>query len=128
MIKTKTEVSYDLINPSLTAIVFAKISQSIRNDEAETYTLFIEEWVELPYNVNVPDGTGGLVQETFIEKKIIRNHTRQVSFTESDALTNGLDQMFTITETGAFRRKRYTQLGHLYINNIEQVRGVEWEE
>ena len=128
MIKTTTAVPYDLINPSLTAVVFAKISTSIRNDEAETYTLNIEEWVELPYTANVPDGNGGTVEETFINKKVIRNHVRVISFADSDALTNNLDQMFTITETGAYRRKRYTQLGHLVVNNMEEVRGVQWEE
>ena len=128
MIKTTIPVSYDLINPSLTAVVYAKISSSIRNDEAETYTLNIEEWIEIPYTENVPDGNGGTVEQTFTNKKIIRTHTRVISFAESDALTDNLDQMFTITETGAYRRKRYTQLGHLVINNMEQVRGVQWEE
>jgi len=128
MIKTTIPVSYDLINPSLTAVVFAKISSSIRNDEAETYTLNIEEWIEIPYTANVPDGNGGTVEETFVNKKVIRNHLRVISFDESDALTDNLDQMFTINETGAYRRKRYTQLGHLVLNNMEAVRGVTWQE
>lgn len=128
MIKTSTPVSYDLINPSLTAVVFAKISSSVRNDENETYTLNIEEWVEIPYTANVPDGNGGTVEETFTNKKVIRSHVRVMSFAESDGLTDNLDQMFTITETGAYRRKRYTQLGHLLINNMEEVRGVQWVE
>ena len=128
MIKTSTPVSYDLINPSLTAVVFAKISSSVRNDENETYTLNIEEWVEIPYTANVPDENGGLVEQEFINKKVIRTHTRVMSFAESDYLTDNLDQMFTINETGAYRRKRYTQLGHLLVNNMEEVRGVQWEE
>jgi len=128
MIKTSTPVSYDLINLSLTAVVFAKISSSIRNDEAETYTLNIEEWIEIPYMENVPDGNGGTVEQTFVNKKVVRTHTRIMTFAESDYLTDNLDQMYTITETGAYRRKRYTQLGHLLINNMEQVRGVQWEE
>ena len=128
MIKTTTAVPYDLINPSLTAVVFAKIVQTIRNDEAETYTLNIEEWIEIPYTANVPDENGGTVEQTFVNKKVIRTHTRVMTFAESDYLTDNLDQMYTITETGAFRRKRYTQLGHLLINNMEQVRGVQWEE
>jgi len=128
MIKTSTPVTYDLINASLTAVVFAKISSSIRNDEAEIYTLNIEEWIEIPYTSEVPDGNGGTVEQTFTNKKIVRTHTRVMTFAESDYLTDNLDQMYTITETGAFRRKRYTQLGHLLINNMEQVRGVQWEE
>jgi hypothetical protein len=128
MIKTSTPVSYDLINPSLTAVVFAKISSSVRNDETETYTLNIEEWIEVPYTANVPNENGDLVEQEFTNKKVIRNHVRVMTFVESDYLTDNLDQMYTITETGAYRRKRYTQLGHLLINNMEQVRGVQWEE
>ena len=128
MIKTSTPVSYDLINPSLTAVVFAKISSSVRNDENETYTLNIEEWVEIPYTANVPDENGDLVEQEFTNKKVIRTHTRVMTFAESDYLTDNLDQMYTITETGAYRRKRYTQLGHLLINNMEEVRGVQWVE
>lgn len=127
MIKTTTPVTYDLINPTLAEIVFAKIGQSIRNDESETYTLYIEEWVELPYTVEVPDGNGGTVQETFTNKQTVRNHSRVMSFVEADALTDALDQMYAITETGAYRRKKYTELGHLLINNSEEVRGVQWE-
>lgn len=127
MIKTTTEVPYDLVNPSLTSIVFAKITSTNRNDDAEIYTLNIEEWIEIPYTAEVPDGNGGTVVGSFVDKKTVRNHVRVVTFTESDALTAGLDQMFTITETGAYRRKKYTELGHLYINNVEEVRGVQWE-
>jgi len=127
MIKTTTPVSYDLINPSLQEIVKAKISTSVRNDENETYTLNIEEWVDIPYTAMIPDENGELYEANFINKKIIRKHTRIMTFVEADALTDALDQMYTITETGAFRRKKYVELGHLLINNVEQVRGVNWE-
>ena len=127
MIKTTTEVSYDLINPNEKAIVFAKITNANRNDEYEIYTLAIEEWIEISYTAEVPDGNGGTVEETFVNKKTVRNHSRTMSFVDSDNLTNALDQMYTITETGAYRRKKYTELGHLLINNSEDVRGVAWE-
>ena len=42
----------------------------IRNDEAEIYTLNIEEWIEIPYTSEVPDGNGGTVEQTFTNKKI----------------------------------------------------------
>jgi hypothetical protein len=127
MIKTTIPVSYDLINPSLQEVVKAKIATSVRNDENETYSLNIEEWVEIPYTEMVPDENGDLVQGNFIKKVGIRNHVRVMTFVEADALTNALDQMYSITETGAYRRKKYTELGHLLINNLEQVRGVSWE-
>lgn len=128
MIKTATAVSYYDVDPDLKAVIFAKITQTVRNDDAETYTLYIEEWVEIPYTAEVPDGNGGTVEQTFTNKKTIRTHTRVMTFAESDYLTDNLDQMYTITETGAFRRKRYTQLGHLLINNLEEVRRVQWVE
>ena len=127
MIKTTTAVPYDLVNPSLTSIVFAKITNTSRNDDAETYTLSIEEWIEIEYTAEVPDGNGGTVVETFTNKQTVRNHSRIMTFVEADTLTDNLDLMYTITETGAFRRKKYTQLGHLLINNLEAVRGAQWE-
>lgn len=128
MIKTAIPVSYYDVDPDLKAVIFAKITQTVRNDDAETYTLYIEEWVEIPYTAEVPDGNGGTVEQTFTNKKVVRTHTRVMTFAESDYLTDNLDQMYTITETGAFRRKRYTQLGHLLINNLEEVRRVQWVE
>jgi len=127
MIKTTTAVAYDLVNPSLTSIVFAKITNTLRNDDAETYMLNIEEWIELPYSIEVPDENGGVVLENFVTRQTVRNHSRVMTFVEADTLTDNLDLMYTITETGAFRRKKYTELGHLLINNSEQVRGVQWE-
>lgn len=127
MIKTTTEVPYDLVNPSLTSIVFAKITSTLRNDDAEIYTLNIEEWIEIPYTAEVPDGNGGTVVGSFVDKKTVRNHSRIMNFVEADTLTDNLDLMYTITETGAYRRKKYTELGHLLINNIETVRGAQWE-
>jgi hypothetical protein len=127
MIKTTTAVPYDLVNPLLTQIVFAKITNTSRNDDAETYTLSIQEWIEIPYTAEVPDGNGGTVEETFTSIKNIRSHSRVMTFVEADTLTDNLDLMYTITETGAFRRKKYTELGHLLINNLESVRGVQWE-
>lgn len=127
MIKTTQPISYDYITPSSMQVVYAKIATTVRNDENETYTLNIEEWVEIPYTEMVPDENGDLVQGNFIKKEVIRNHVRIMTFVEADALTDALDQMYNITETGAYRRKKYTELGHLLINNLEQVREVNWE-
>lgn len=132
MIKTKTEVSYDLINPDTKAIVFAQVVSAIRNDINETYTLTIKEWVEIPYQENVPvyDEQGneiGMEIQNFIRRKDVRTMQRVMTFTDADNLTAFLDSQFEITETNTARRKRYTILGHLVINNQESVRKVEWE-
>lgn len=132
MIKTKTEVSYDLINPDTKAIVFAQVVSAIRNDINETYTLTIKEWVEIPYQENVPvyDEQGneiGMEIQNFIKRKDVRTMQRVMTFPDADNLTAFLDSEFTITETNTARRKRYTILGHLVINNQESVRKVEWE-
>ena len=132
MIKTKTEVSYDLINPDTKAIVFAQVVSAIRNDINETYTLTIKEWVEIPYQENVPvyDEQGSEIEmeiQNFIRRKDVRTMQRVMTFTDADNLTAFLDSQFEITETNTARRKRYTILGHLVINNQESVRKVEWE-
>jgi hypothetical protein len=132
MIKTKTEVSYDLINPDTKAIVFAQVVSAVRNDINETYTLTIKEWVEIPYQENVPvyDEQGneiGMEIQNFTKRKDVRTMQRVMTFTDADNLTAFLDSQFEITETNTARRKRYTVLGHLVINNQESVRKVEWE-
>jgi hypothetical protein len=127
MIKTKNTVSYNPVNLDEKEIVFAKVLLALRNDDVETYTLTIKEWVEIPYSENVPNENGEMEVQNFINKKEVRTIQRVMTFVEADQLTTLLDSMFTITETGSARRKRYTILGHLLVNNSENVRNVEWE-
>jgi len=127
MIRTAEPVSYNLVDTSLKEIVYAKVISALRNDENETYTLNIKEWVEIPYTENVPDGNGNMSLQQFVKIQEVRNIQRVMSFENADALTNALDQMFQINETGAAKRKKYTLLGHLIINNQENVRNVSWE-
>lgn len=127
MIKTTTAVPYSTVDLTLTAIIFAKVKSAFRNDDNETYTISIEEWREEEYSENVPDGNGGLVLENFTKTIPVRSTQRVMTFSEADQLTGILDQMFTITETGSARRKRYSILGHLLINNSENVRNTTWE-
>jgi hypothetical protein len=127
MIRTAEPVSYNLVDISLKEIVYAKVISALRNDENETYTLNIKEWVEIPYTENVPDGNGGTVSQSFVNVKEIRVIQRTMTFAEADQLTAYLDSVFTINEQGSSRRKKYTLLGHLVINNQENVRNVSWE-
>lgn len=127
MIRTKQTVSYDPVDLTKKETVYAKVTQAVRNDETENYTLTIKEWVEIPYSENVPNENGEMEVQNFINKKEVRTTQRVMTFAEADTLTNVLDGMFNITEIGTARRKRYTQLGHLIINNSENVRNVEWE-
>ncbi len=127
MIKTVESVSYNPVDLNLKAIVFARVTRAVRNDENETYTLHITEWVELPYTQDVPNEEGEMEPQEFINKKEVRSTSRVMTFAEADQLTGALDQMFPITETGTAKRKRYTVLGHLVINNQEAVRNVAWE-
>lgn len=131
MIQTATPVSYDPIDLTKKAVVTAQVVTAVRNDETETYTLNIQEFVQLPYSAIVPvfDSNGfetGTESQDFFKKVIVRNHQRSMTFAEADQLTNALDQMFSIEETGTARRKKYTELGHLIINNTENVRNVSW--
>jgi hypothetical protein len=132
MIKTTQPVSYDLIDLSKTATVKASVIKVIRSDNDEVYSLHVEEFIEIPYTAEVPvfDENGnetGTETQNFIKKQVIRNLVRVMTFVEADTLTDALDGMFTITETGTARRKKYTELGHLVINNSENVRNVTWE-
>ncbi len=127
MIKTTTPVSYNPVNLDEKETVFAKVILALRNDETENYTLTIKEWVEIPYSENVPNENGEMEVQNFINKKEVRTIQRVMTFAEADTLTNVLDSMFAITEIGTARRKKYTILGHLIINNSENVRNVQWE-
>lgn len=132
MIRTITPVSWNPVDFSKQAIVFAKVTEAVRNDEAETYTLSIKEWIEETFTENVPvyDENGvetGLENQSFKREVNVRNLKRVMTFAEADQLTNYIDSQFTLTETGSGRRKKYTIIGHLIINNQEQVRNVAWE-
>lgn len=111
MIKTVEEVSFDTVDFDRKAIVFAAVKTTTRHDAEECYYLEIEEWIELPNGA----------------KKIVRCTNRAMNFVQADQLTDTIDANFQLTETGAKRRKRYTEIGHLLINNMENVRNVKWE-
>ena len=128
MIKTKNTVSYDPVDLTKKETVYAKVSQAVRNDNNETYTLTINEWVEIPYTENVlNEETQEMEVQQFINRKNVRTMTRTMTFVEADQLTAVVDQLFQPTEIGSALRKKYTILGHLIINNNENVRNVEWE-
>ena len=132
MIRTVETASWNDIDFNQKAIVYAKITKSVRNDEAETYTLSIKEWIEQTFTEDVPvyDENGietGLENQSFTREIPVRNIKRVMTFEEADQLTNYIDSVFTITDTGAKLRKTYTILGHLVINNQEAVRNVAWE-
>lgn len=126
MVKTINEVSYDPIDLDKKAIVFAQIVSTNRNDIAETYTLQIKEWVELPYT-EIVDVDGEMIEQNFIRKQTVRNTQRIMTFLQADQLTAFLDANFDIQEQNTARRKRYTILGHLIINKQENVRNTSWE-
>lgn len=131
MIKTTNKVSYDKVDLDKKETIYAQITSVVRNDINETYTLHIKEWYELEYTEIVPifdeDGKDiGTEEQTFVKKITDRIHQRTMSFADADNLTDYLDSTFEISERGTARRKRYTELGHLIINNQENVRNTSW--
>lgn len=110
MIRTTTEVPYDIRDLSKTAIKFADITQVVRMPQEKNYYLIIEEWV--------------MIEE---KKQYINNKTVSMTYDESNALTDYLDGNFDIEETKTERRDRYTVLAHLITNNKEQVCNTSWE-
>jgi hypothetical protein len=128
MIKTTQTVSYDPVDLTKKETVYAKVTQAVRNDGNETYTLTINEWVEIPYTENVfNEETQEMEIQNFVNTQSVRTMQRTMTFVEADQLTAVVDQLFQPTETGSALRKKYTILGHLIINNNENVRNVEWE-
>lgn len=128
MIKTTQTVSYNPVDLTKKETVYAKVTQAVRNDNNETYTLTINEWVEIPYTENVlNEETQEMELQNFVNTQNIRTMQRTMTFVEADQLTAVVDQLFQPTETGSALRKKYTILGHLIINNNENVRNVEWE-
>jgi hypothetical protein len=128
MIRTKNTVSYDPVDLTKKETVYAKVTQAVRNDSNETYTLTINEWVEIPYTENVfNEETQEMELQNFVNTQNIRTMQRTMTFVEADQLTAIVDQVFQPTEIGSSLRKKYTILGHLIINNNENVRNVEWE-
>lgn len=110
MIRTTTEVPYDIRDLSKTAIKYADITQVIRMPQENKYHLIIEEWV--------------MIDD---KKEYVTNKTITMSYEESNALTDYLDANFEIEETKTERRDKYTVLGHLITNNQDQVCNTSWE-
>jgi len=110
MIRTTTEVSYDIRNLSKTAIKYADITQVVRMPQEKNYYLIIEEWV--------------IIDD---KKDYVNNKTVKMSYEDSNALTDFLDANFEIEETKTERRDKYTVLGHFITNNKDQVYNTSWE-
>jgi hypothetical protein len=131
MIRTLIPVVYDPRSPENESVVYAEIVSVIRNPKNKTYTLKIEESILIDYEQEVPvlDDEGeflGTEIQVFQSKKIVKKKERTMSYSDSNNLTDYLDVMFEINETKTERRDRYTVLGHLVVNNQEQVYGTNW--
>jgi hypothetical protein len=122
MIRTKNTVSYDPVDLTKTAVVYAQPTRTVRNDQNETYTINIHEWIIREFTEEID----GEVQN-FTRNETVRTMQRTMTFAEADQLTTVVDQLFAPQQTGSALRKEYTRLGHLIINNNENVRNVSWE-
>lgn len=132
MIVTTQPVKYDKRAPEKESKVYAQITSVVRNPINKTYTLKIEESivVESTQLVDEFDEIGNVIGQNELpvsSKLIIDVKYRTMGYAEANALTDYLDQAFTITETKTERRDKYTVLGHLVINNQDQVYGASWE-
>jgi len=132
MIKTTQPVKFDVRNPQLEAIVYAEIYEVIRYPRNKTYLLKIEESIKVEYEQVVPiydenENQIGTETQTAFSKQVIGKKQKVFSYAESNQLTDYLDVAFQIEETKTERRDRYTVLGHLIVNNQDQVYGTNWE-
>jgi len=122
MIRTTQPVSYDPVDLTKTAVVYAQPTRTVRNDQNETYTIHIHEWIIREFTEEID----GEVQN-FTRNETVRTMQRTMTFAEADQLTAVVDQLFQPQQTGSALRKEYTRLGHLIVNNNENVRNVAWE-
>jgi hypothetical protein len=122
MIRTTQPVSYEPVDLTKTAVVYAQPTRTVRNDQNETYTIHIHEWIIREFTEEID----GEVQN-FTRNETVRTMQRTMSFAEADQLTAVVDQLFAPQQTGSALRKEYTRLGHLIVNNNENVRNVTWE-
>jgi len=132
MIKTTQPVKYDVRDPQLEAIVYAEIYEVIRNPRSKTYLLKIEESIKIEYEQVIPIYDENEIQigtetQTAYSKQVIGKKQKTYSYAQANELTDYLDITFDIQETKTERRDKYTVLGHLIINNQDQVYGTNWE-
>lgn len=118
MIRTTTLVNPFNRNPNQEGvIVYARIIERTAFDDRQVYEMYIEEYyldvMGKKQIIRQPDG-----REV---KKVI------YSFEQADQLSQYLDAEFTINETYSARRSKYAELGHLVVNNQDQVYGSNWE-
>jgi hypothetical protein len=134
MIRTIQPVKYKSRSPELESVIYAEIINVIRKPRLRQYVLEIEEWILIPYTQEIDENQNiiGTETQTFYAKQILtdsdgNNKRRTMSYEESNNLTMYLDSIFEIQEINTDRRHKYTILGHLIINNQEQVYGSAWE-
>ena len=134
MVKTVIPVKVYGRNPNEQAvIVYAEIIERLAIDNLKVYKLKIVEFYNISYVQEVTNELGEMEKQTFTKKVIIIQPDGRAykditySFAQADYVSNILDQMYNIIETGSSRRAKYAELGHLLINNQDQVYGAAWE-
>lgn len=134
MVKTVIPVKVYGRNPNEQAvIVYAEIVERLAIDNLKVYKLKIVEFYDISYELDVTNELGEIEKQTFTKKVIIIQPDGKAykditySFDQADYVSNILDQMYNITEVGSHRRAKYAELGHLLINNQDQVYGSAWE-
>ena len=127
MIKTTTEISYKPSYPELKAVIFSDIIDLRINDKSEGALYLFSEWVEIPYQKEVPNENNEMELQDFVKIEYIRQGVPKfIPFAESNALKSYIDQNFTTDLVGDFKEKWYRELGHLIMKNQESAYSATW--
>jgi hypothetical protein len=111
MIRTTTEVPYDIRDLSKTAIRYADVTQKVMMREEKCFYFIIKEWI----------------MEDDVKIELQARPPKKISYEDGDLLKEYIKDNFNITETGVEKEEREIILGHLIENNKDQVCNTSWE-
>ena len=127
MIKTTEPKSYRPSYPELTAVIYSDTVGLSIDDKAEGATYIFNEWVEIPYQKEVPNENNEMELQDFVKIEYIRQGVPKfIPFAESNALKSYVDQNYTTDLVGDFKEKWYRELGHLIMKNFEEAYSATW--
>ena len=127
MIKTTEPKTYRPSYPELIAVIFSDIVGLSIDDKAEGATYIFNEWVEIPYQKEVPNENNEMELKDFVKIEYIRQGVPKfIPFAESSALKSYIDQNYTTDLVGDFKEKWYRELGHLIMKNQESAYSSTW--
>ena len=133
ILQTKTKVPVKTRNVNFPKqTVYAELTDTNINEKSRTYTFHFKEWWEEEIKVEAPnEETGEMETKSRIKKHPLPTEIKPetMSFQEVSQMKQQISANVQAPpnlegeDLDAFVRS----IGHLFLNNQNQVRGVEWE-